>query len=138
MKRAIHPAIFLGTVVAFCAVWLWLRPPPIIDLTAPHAGTRPVRVERTSIALDPAILGRYAGKYEGRGDFRVDLTLEGGKLFAESPGVMPPVEVRAESETEFFLDKMGYDVEFDVGRDGTVRGFDVDTEYGLIRLTRLR
>jgi hypothetical protein len=33
---------------------------------------------------------------------------------------------------------MGIDVEFDVARDGTVRGFAANTEYGLIEMKRVR
>jgi len=33
---------------------------------------------------------------------------------------------------------IGVDVEFDVARDGTVRGFAANTEYGLIEVRRVR
>lgn len=139
-----HPAAFLGAVILLCTAWLWVRPPvsavPIIARSTP----RPALVEPPSIELDTAILERYTGKYEGRGGFAVALTVKDGKLFAQSTGTMPsgPIELRATTETEFFLvgpvAPIGIDVEFDVARDGTVRGFAASTEYGLIEVTRVR
>lgn len=74
------------------------------------------------------------------------MTLERGKLFAQSVGTMPstPFELRATSETEFFAmvpgspSPPGIDVEFDVGRDGEVRGFAASAELGLIEVERVR
>ena len=137
MSRTIHPAFFLGGALLFCTVWLWGRPfePGVETLT--RGTPRPAFVEPASIDLDPAILERYAGKYEGRGDFNVELTLKDGKLVVLAPGIAP-FEFRATSETEFFLKGAGVAVEFDVGRDGTVRGFAANTEFGLIKMKRVR
>jgi hypothetical protein len=130
--------VFLGAVILLCVGWLWARPPVSATPTLPRSGApRPAVVDRTSLALDPAILERYAGTYEGRGGFTVDLTLKDGKLFAQSPGTIA-FELGASSETEFFLKGMGIDVEFDVAGDGTVRGFSADTEFGLVEVKRLR
>ena len=53
-----------------------------------------------------------------------------------------PFELRATSETEFYLmgpsTPIGVNVEFDVARDGTVRGFAANTEYGVIEVKRVR
>ena len=105
MRQTFHPALFLGAVILLCTAWLWARPPePVVERLA-RSSPRPALVEPASIALDTAILERYAGKYEGRGGFTVDLTLKNGKLFAQSVGTMPSIamELRATSETEFFL-----------------------------------
>ena len=141
-----HPAVFLGTVILLCAVWLWQRPPVAAVAMPTRSAPRPAVVEPASIELDTAILERYAGKYEGRGGYTIDLTLKDGKLLAQSAGTMPsiPYELRATSETEFFLMvpgarfPPGVDLEFDVARDGTVRGFAASTEYGLIEVKRVR
>lgn len=139
-----HPAVFLGAVILLCAAWLWARPPVSAIETVARSRPRPAFVEPESIELDAAILERYAGEYEGRGGFTIDLTLKGGQLFAQSTGTIPsiPFELRATSETEFFLmgpsAPVGVDVEFDVARDGTVRGFAASTEYGLIEVKRVR
>jgi len=139
-----HPAVFLGAVILLCTVWLWQRPPVSAIETVARRTPRPALVEPASIKLDTAILERYAGKYEGRGGFTVDLALKDGKLFAQSAGTIPsiPFELRATTETKFFLmgpvAPIGVDVEFDVARDGTVRGFAASTEYGLIEVKRVR
>ena len=145
MRQTFHPALFLGAVILVCAAWLWVKPPePVVERLARNS-PRPVLVEPTSIDLDTAILERYAGKYEGRGGFAIDLTVKNGKLFVQSVGTMPSIsmEMRATSETEFFLKgangvSPGVDIEFDVARDGTVRGFAADTEFGLIEVSRVR
>ena len=137
MRQTFHPALFLGTVILLCTAWLWARPPePVVERLTRNS-PRPARVEPASIALDTAILERYAGKYEGRGGFTVDLTLKNGKLLGQAPGTIP-FELGATSETEFFIKGMGYEVEFDVDDDGTVRGFAASTEFGLIEVKRVR
>ena len=139
-----HPAVFLGAVILLCTAWLWARAPVSAVETVARGRPRPALVVPASIELDTAILERYAGKYEGRGGFTVDLALKDGKLLAQSTGTMPsiPFELRATSETEFFLmgpgAPIGVDVEFDVARDGTVRGFAANTEYGVIEVERVR
>jgi uncharacterized protein DUF3471 len=144
MIPKLHPAVFLGAVLLLCTAWLWVRPPPVGAVaTITRSTPRPALVTPASIKLDTAILKRYVGKYEGRGGFIVDLTLKDGRLLAQSPGAMPiPFELRATTETKFFLmgpaAPIGVDVEFDVERDGTVRGFAANTEYGLIEVKRIR
>lgn len=145
MKRTFHPAVFLGAVIVLCAAWLWAKPPePVVESLARNSPRRAI-VDPKSIALDAAILERYAGKYEGRGGFTIDLALKDGKLFAQSVGTLPSIamELRATSETEFFLKgangvSPGVDIEFDVARDGTVRGFAASTEFGIIEVNRVR
>jgi hypothetical protein len=140
MRQTFHPAIFLSAAIVLCAGWLWARPPVSAVETIARGSQRPALVEPASIELDTAILERYAGKYEGRGGFTIDLALKDGKLFAQTAGSIPsiPLELRATSETEFFLKGMGIDLEFDVARDGTVRGFAANTEYGVIEVERVR
>ena len=147
MIPKLHPAVFLGAVILLCAVWLWVRPPVSAIETAARGRPRPAPVvPPKSIELGQALLERYVGRYEGRGGFTIDLTLKRGTLFAQSVGTVPsiPYELRATSETEFFLMVPGspnppnVDVEFDVARDGRVRGFAASTEYGLIEVRRVR
>ena len=135
MKATIHPAVFLSGCIVFCALWLSLvpvEPPPV-----PAGVRRSAQPERATITLDTAILERFAGTYEGRGGFTVDLTVKEGKLLGLAQGTVP-FELGSTSETEFFIKSMGYDVEFDVADDGTVRGFAASTEYGLIEVKRVR
>ena len=102
--------------------------------------------ERMVIELGQALLERYVGQYEGRGGFVVDVTARGGRLFLQSVDTWPsaPFELRATSETKFFLMVPGspnppnVDIEFEVARDGTVRGFAASTEFGLVKVKRVR
>ncbi len=146
MNQTFHPAMFLGTVILLCTAWLWARTPePVVERLARNS-PRPAVIEPASIKLDAKILARYAGNYEGRGGFAIDLTLKDGKLLAQGAGTMPTMqfEVRPISETEFFLKNpgggapVGVDIEFDVAADGTVRGFEANTEFGLIEVKRVR
>jgi hypothetical protein len=145
MNQTFHPAMFLGTVILLCTAWLWARTPePVVERLARNS-PRPAVIEPASIKLDAAILARYAGNYEGRGGFTIDLALKDGKLFAQSVGTMPSIamELGATSETEFFLKgangvSPGVDIEFDVARDGTVRGFAASTDFGVIEVKRVR
>jgi hypothetical protein len=142
MLPKFHPSVFLGAVILLCTAWLWARPPASAIETVARRAPRPGLVVPESIKLDAAILERYAGKYEGRGGFTVDVLVKDGRLLAQSDGALPvPFELRARSETEFFLmgpsAPIGVDVEFDVARDGTVRGFAANTEYGIIEVKRV-
>ena len=138
MKRTFRPAVFLGTVIVLCSAWLWARPAPTVDTFARSAPRRVASVDPVGITLDSAALERYAGRYEGRGDFAVELTLKNGKLFAPNPPGTVAYELVPLSETEFFVKGLRYNVEFDVADDGTVRGFATNTEFGLIEVTRVR
>lgn len=138
MKLTIHPALFLSGALVFCALWLWWQPvqPSIEPATsAPRRGARPVRA---SIELEPAILGRYAGRYEGRADFTVDLSMNNGRLYAQSPGTVP-FEMVATSEIEFYLkESPDIDVKFRLDGRGAVIGFDATTPYGPLSVDRAR
>jgi len=137
MRQTIPPGLFLGGAVLLCAAWLAARPPVAAIEMSTRGGARPTQVDRPSIELDAAILERYTGRYDARGDLTVTLTLRDGKLFAQSPGTVP-FELRATSETGFFLKGANIDVEFDVGRDGAVRGFVANTEFGVVKARRAR
>jgi hypothetical protein len=138
MRLAIHPSVFLGGAVVLCALWLWLRPPlPDAIAPTPSSAPRQARVERSSISLDAATLERYVGTYEGRQNFTVELTLNNGHLFAQSPDVTVPFEMLATSETEFFLKDAGVDVEFRI-ENGVVKGFAANTEFGVVLMERVR
>jgi len=137
MRITIHPAVFLSGALVFCALWLSLgpEPPPI---ATPSASRRSVQPARASIELDVAILERYAGRYEGRADFTVDLSMKDGRLYAQSPGTVP-FEMLATSEIEFYLkESPDIDVKFRFDGRGTVLGFDAATPYGPVSVDRAR
>jgi hypothetical protein len=137
MRAVIHPAAFLSGCLVFCALWLWLEPvpPPFENMTTTR---RDARTPQESIALDTAILERYAGHYAGRAGFTVELSLKNGRLFAGSPAFVT-MELLATSDVEFFL-KESPDVlvRFRIDRRGAVAGFDAATPYGPMRLDRER
>jgi hypothetical protein len=138
MKATIHPAVFLSGAIVFCALWLTFRPeaPLIPTVSAP---SRVAQVAPPTISLDASILERYAGHYEGRADFTVELSLKDGRLYAQSPGVMVPMEMLATSEIEFFL-KGSPEIllKFRLDSRGAVLGFDASTPYGPLTLDRAR
>jgi Domain of unknown function (DUF3471) len=137
MKATIHPGVFLCGCVLFCALWLWLD--PVEPLPIPTSTPRTARPARASITLDPAILERYVGHYEGRADFTVDISIKNGsQLWAQSPATVP-FEMLATSEREFFLLlSPEIDVNFRLDGSGAVTGFDATTPYGPLSLDRVR
>lgn len=81
---------------------------------------------RTAIELDSVISEKYAGSYQLAPDTVVNVTSEGGHLFAEVPDV-PKFEIFPESETEFFAQVSGteYLLHFQVDAGGVVTGMVV-------------
>jgi hypothetical protein len=137
MRATIHPAVFLAGCIALCALWLSLV--PVERPTAPPGVRRnATQPTRATVELDKAILERYVGRYVGRGDFTVDMSLKDGRLYAQSPGTIQ-FEMLATSETEFFLkETTGIDIEFRLDGGGEVTGVDADTPYGPLSLDRAR
>ncbi len=90
------------------------------------------------IALAPATLGSYAGKYEapGEGDFVVAVT--DGKLTLQTPSDwgLPIVQLHAESEREFFVSELPLRVVFDT-KDGSVTKMTVYPPRGQKGVTAL-
>jgi hypothetical protein len=128
--------VFLSGALVFCALWLWLEPEPLI--AAASAPRRSAQPAGASIEVDTAVLGRYVGRYEGRADFTVDLSMKDGRLYAQSPGTVP-FEMLATSETEFFLKQSpDIDVKFRLDGRGAVIGFDAATPYGPVSVERAR
>jgi serine-type D-Ala-D-Ala carboxypeptidase/endopeptidase len=73
--------------------------------------------ERKEIAIDPAILGRYAGRYQLAPAFILTITREGDKLFVQASG-QPKIEMFAESERDFFLKAVDAQLTFVVDATG--------------------
>ena len=72
--------------------------------------------DRTSITVDPTVLARYAGVYEGKTGRRT-VSVEGGKVYTQRGGG-PKAEARPYSPTGFFFDKSLTHLAFEVGADG--------------------
>ena len=75
----------------------------------------------TAVEIDPAILGRYAGKYELAPGAIITVTVEEGKLMVQLTG-QPKLEVYPESETKFFYTVVKAQITFQVDTAGTVKG----------------
>jgi CubicO group peptidase (beta-lactamase class C family) len=74
--------------------------------------------ERKEIAVDPAVLQRYVGKYELSPTFIIAVTRENNRLFAQ-PTEQPRFEIFAETDHDFFLKAVDAQISFVV--DGTGR-----------------
>jgi D-alanyl-D-alanine-carboxypeptidase/D-alanyl-D-alanine-endopeptidase len=56
----------------------------------------------TAVQLPPEKLRRYAGVYELAPEFRIDVTVEGGRIYIQATK-QPRFEILPQSETEFFV-----------------------------------
>lgn len=84
-----------------------LRP----DLPLPKAATA---AKRTEIALDPAVLDAYAGRYEAAGEGIFVIEREGGYLTIRAPESwgLPKLRLRPESRHDFFTSELPLRVTF--------------------------
>ena len=141
MRSSIHPLVFLLGSLLLSVTWLALRePPPAAQPTLSAFGTtRPAQrphVEHKTIELDPEILRRYVGSYRLDLGLDVALAIEGDKLLARSEGA-PPYELRATSETEFYIPELDADLAFDVEGARAV-GFTAHLPTGTFTAKRTR
>jgi len=142
VRAAIHPLVFLLGSLLLSVTWLVLRePPPAAEPKSTAFGTaRPAQrphVERKTIELDPEILRRYVGSYRVDLGLDVALEIEGGKLFARSEGA-PPYQLRATSETAFYIPELDADLAFDRDDAGRAVGFTVSLPTGTLTAKRTR
>jgi hypothetical protein len=82
-------------------------------------GEIPVPKERTEIAVDAAILDRYAGRYELTPVFVLTITREGSGLFTQATG-QPKFPLFAETEKDFFLKVVDAQITFVADETGKV------------------
>jgi hypothetical protein len=84
------------------------------------AGGKPGGVTtRKTVAVEPALLKSYAGKYALSLVFVITVTVEDGKLMAQATG-QPKFEIFPESPTKFFYKVVDAQIEFEKGKDGKV------------------
>jgi CubicO group peptidase (beta-lactamase class C family) len=79
-------------------------------------------VIRTAIELDPAILERYVGRYEGESGLVFTIIFEDGQLYAQ-PLEQPRVAIYPESETDFFLTVVDAQLRFLMNENDEATGF---------------
>ena len=88
------------------------------DITAKRfEGQLSVPKERKEIAVDPAILDRYVGRYQLAPGFILTFTREGNTLFTQATG-QPKFPLFAETERDFFLKVVDAQVTFVVDESG--------------------
>ena len=75
--------------------------------------------EETIIAIDPAILDNYTGKYKLNDNIIVTITKENSKLFAH-PTDQPKLEMSSISETDFVIKEINAKLSFVKGENGKV------------------
>ena len=73
--------------------------------------------ERAVADIDPDLYDDYAGTYELRPGFELEIVREGDRLFGQPTG-QPRVELFPASETEFFLEVVDAQLTFERGADG--------------------
>ncbi len=73
--------------------------------------TIPLKTIRKPVTVAPEILQSYVGNYEISPQFKIDITLENGRLFAQATN-QPKFGIYAESDTRFFLRVVEAQVEF--------------------------
>lgn len=80
---------------------------------------KPLPAEPVSVAVDPSILAQYSGVYEIAPAFSIEVTADGGRLFAQATG-QPKFELFAKTPTEFFLKVVDARIVFSRSDDGKV------------------
>jgi CubicO group peptidase (beta-lactamase class C family) len=75
-------------------------------------------VTRKEIAVDPAVLEKYTGKYQIAPSMSMTITRDGGRLFTQITG-QQPFELFAESAKEFFLKDVDAQLTFQTDEQGT-------------------
>jgi len=74
---------------------------------------------KVEVPVAASILQRYVGKYEIRDKKHVEITLEGGNLYAQTTD-QPRFEIYPSSETRFFYKVFDVEINFVVKPDGEV------------------
>lgn len=90
----------------------------LIDSTIPLRHPTP---PRPAVAVDPAVLERYVGRYELTPAFAIEVTREGDALFVQATG-QPRFRVYAASPTRFFLRAVEAEIAFTQDASSAVTG----------------
>lgn len=84
------------------------------------AGAAPAPVERKQVAVDAAVLEKYAGSYQLAPNFILTISRDGDRLFLQATG-QAKNELFAESATKFFLKVVDAQVVFVVDESGRAK-----------------
>jgi hypothetical protein len=85
---------------------------------------KPTNTKHTEIAIDLALLDRYAGRYEAKGEGIFTVAREGDFLTIESPADwgLPKLRIRPEPPRDFFATELPVRVTFQTENDNRVSG----------------
>jgi D-alanyl-D-alanine-carboxypeptidase/D-alanyl-D-alanine-endopeptidase len=85
---------------------------------------KPTNTKHTEVAVDPALLDKYAGRYEAKGEGIFTIGRENNFLTIESPADwgLPKLGIRAESPQDFFATELPLQVTFETDSDGHLTG----------------
>ena len=84
------------------------------------------------IKLDSVVLRRYVGRYRFAPDVIIQVALREDQLFA-STDRLPPIQMRAESERQFFFKELEWRIEFTIDLRDQVTGIDLYGPDGVRR-----
>ena len=92
----------------------------LLDPKWPLANLEPPK-QRTEIQIDPQILDNYTGRYQMAPNLILEVTRDGGRLFAQTLAQAmsgPQFELFAEGEKKFFAKVGDHQITFVTGPDG--------------------
>jgi CubicO group peptidase (beta-lactamase class C family) len=93
--------------------------------------------KRSVVAVDPAILARYAGVYEIPSVAKLTVTFSGGRLYVAAPVLAPqPFELMAQSPSQFFIQSLGMTLEFAADAGGAPTKINIAGPFGRYQATR--
>ncbi|HLZ83548.1 MAG TPA: serine hydrolase, partial [Caulobacteraceae bacterium] len=113
--------------------------PEILRAVARTYGWKALQPElRTVVAVDPAVLDRYAGGYEIAGLAKLTVSVKEGRLYVSAPVIAPdPFELMAQSPTQFFIPSNGLTLEFVADAAGASTRIDIAGPFGLYQAKRI-
>jgi CubicO group peptidase (beta-lactamase class C family) len=82
---------------------------------------QPIPPLRQAIDVAPKVLEKFVGSYQLTPAFSIVIRLEGNQLIGQATN-QPPFELKAESETKFFLTVVDAQIEFNLDDNGNVTG----------------
>lgn len=91
----------------------------LLDPALPLAPKPSAPKQRTAIDVSPSVLARYVGVYQLTPDFSIEVTREGGALYARATG-QDALRLLAESERDFFFQDVDAQITFVLDGDGRV------------------
>ena len=81
--------------------------------------------EEKPVTIDPAVFGKYIGKYDWGGNGLIVVSLKENKLFVQGLG-LPPYQLLPASETEFFIMEANGRLTFNISEGGTSDSISVN------------